>query len=263
MAAEPKRAQSAEGGLSPSTVRYVHAVIRKALGDAVRWNLVARNVADAADPPRQKRTQMQTWNAEQLRTFLESVQGDPLYTAFALAATTGMRRGEVLGLTWKNVDLAAARVSITQALTVVGGYELQFPEPKTASGRRMIALDLQTVDALREHRAAQLVDCSLMGDAYQDQDLVFADGDGTPIHPRSFSRAFVDHVKRVGVRRIRLHDLRHTHATLALEAGVHPKVVSERLGHASVTITLDTYSHALRAMQKAAASLVASLVFDA
>jgi len=126
----------------------------------------------------------------------------------------------------------------------------------------MVALDPSTIKAIREQRERQLLERSLMGDAYEDQDLVFCREDGTPLHPDGFSDAFVRHSKAAKLPRIRFHDLRHTHATLALAAGVHPKVVSERLGHASITITLDTYSHAIPAMQETAASLVASLVFD-
>lgn len=125
----------------------------------------------------------------------------------------------------------------------------------------MLALDPQTVEALKQQRERQMLDRSPMGEAYEDADLVFAHGDGTCIHPDGFSDAFWRHSKAAGLPRIRFHDLRHTHATLALSAGVHPKVVSERLGHASVTITLDTYSHAIPALQETAATLVASLVF--
>jgi len=249
-------------GLSPASVRYLHAVIRKALADAVRWNLVTRNVADAADPPRLTRTQMKTWSAREVRRFLEQVEDDRLHAAYVVACTTGMRRGEVLGLRWQDLDLDAGRASIAQTLVVVGGYEVQFSEPKTAKGRRMVALDPRTVAALREQRERQMLERSLMGDAYNDWDLVFAREDGTPLHPDSFSDAFWRHTKAARLPRIRFHDLRHTHATLALAAGVHPKVVSERLGHASITITLDTYSHAIPAMQETAAELVASLVFD-
>jgi integrase len=187
---------------------------------------------------------------------------DRLFAAFALAATIGMRRGEVLGLRWQDLDLEAGRASIAQTLVVVGGYEVQYSEPKTAKGRRMVALDPQTVGALKVHKDRQLLERSLWADAYTDADLVFAREDGTTIHPDSFSDAFWRHTKEAKLTRIRFHDLRHTQATLALAAGVHPKVVSERLGHASITITLDTYSHAIPAMQETAASLVAALVFD-
>lgn len=252
-----------KGGLSPATVRYVHAVIRKALADAVRRNQLTRNVADAADAPRQTRPAIRTWSARELRAFLAHVEDDRLYAAYVVAGTTGMRRGEVLGLSWQDVDLDTARVSVVRSLTVVGGYKAEFSEPKTAHGRRMIALDPTTVAALREHRERQMLERALMGEAYEDDDLVFCREDGTPLHPDGFSDSFWRHVKAARLPRIRFHDLRHTHATLALAAGVHPKVVSERLGHASITITLDTYSHAIPAMQETAAALVASLVFDA
>jgi integrase len=251
-----------KGGLSSSSVRYLHAVIRKALSDAVRWNLLMRNVADAADPPRATRTQMKTWSAREVRRFLDHVKDDRLSAAYVLAATTGMRRGEVLGLRWQDLDLDAGRASIAQTLIVVGGYEVRYSEPKTARGRRMVALDPQTVTTLKEHRERQMLERSLMGDAYTDSDLVFPREDGSVLHPDGFSDAFWRHTKAAKLPRIRFHDLRHTHATLALAAGVHPKVVSERLGHASITITLDTYSHAIPAMQETAASLVAALVFD-
>lgn len=251
-----------KGGLSTATVRYVHAVIRKALSDAMRWSLVTRNVADAADPPRVSRKQIRTWSARELRAFLAHVDGDRLHAAYVLAATTGMRRGEVLGLRWQDVDLESQRVSISQTLVVVGGYEAQYSEPKTAKGRRSVALDPTTTEALRSHRERQMLERQLMADAYVDSDLVFAREDGAWIHPDSFSELFWRHAKAAKLPRIRFHDLRHTHATLALAAGVHPKVVSERLGHASITITLDTYSHAIPAMQETAASLVASLVFE-
>lgn len=196
-----------------------------------------------------------------MRTFLEHVRDDRLYAAYVLAATTGMRRGEVLGLRWQDVDLDHGRVSVSQTLVVVSGYDVQYSEPKTAKGRRSIALDENTREALKEWRERQSVERALWGDAYTDADLVFARENGTPLHPDLFSDAFWRHVAEAKLPRIRFHDLRHTHATLALAAGVHPKVVSERLGHASVVITLDTYSHAIPAMQETAAELVASLVF--
>lgn len=245
-------------GSSASTVRYVHAVLRRALKDAVRWNLVARNVAEAADPPRLTRRQSRTWSARELQAFLQHVRSNRLYAAYVLAATTGMRRGEVLGLRWQDVDLDTGRVSVSQTLVAVS-RDVHFSEPKTARGRRNVALDVTTRDALREHRDPQIRERESV--EYVDHDLVFAHEDGTALNPEAFSDAFRRQVKRAGLPPIRLHDLRHTHATLALSAGVHPKVVSERLGHASVAFTLDQYSHAIPALQETAADLVASLVF--
>jgi integrase len=246
--------------LSPRSIRYVHTVLRHALADGVRWNRLARNVADAAEPPSAKAArprEMRTWSADHLRGFLEHVGEDRLSAAYRLAAMTGVRRGELLGLRWRDVDLDAGRVSIVQ--TLVGKRQLS--KPKTDKGQRNIALDTGTVAALREHRKRQLEERLAWGPAYQDQhDLVFCREDGSPLWPQSLSRAFERHAKQARLPAIRFHDLRHGHATLALLAGVHPKVVSERLGHASVGITLDTYSHAIPAMQADAAAKVAGLL---
>jgi integrase len=209
-----------EQGLSARTVLHVHATIRRALADATRWGVVPRNVALLASPPRPGRPELQVWTAAELRTFLAAVEDDRLYALWLLAASTGMRRGELLGLQWPDVDLGRARVAVRRSLVTVG-HKVMVSEPKTAKGRRSVALDPATVAGLKawhKHQAADL-----------------------PV--------------------IRLHDLRHTNATLALAAGVHPKVVQERLGHANIAITLDTYSHAVPALEEQAARTVAALVF--
>jgi integrase len=250
-------------GLSPKTVRNVHVVLRKALSDAVRWGLLSRNVAEHADPPRLREagsTKLQTWDGSQLRTFLDHVRGERLYAAYLLAASTGMRRGEVLGLRWQDVDLDGAQLSVRQTLISID-YRLTFGTPKTGKGRRVIALDVATVAAVRSWKRVQLEERLALGEGYQDAGLVFALEDGSPVHPVLFSQAFDRAVAVAGVPKIRLHDLRHTHATLALQAGVHPKVVSERLGHSTVAFTMDVYSHAIPAMQADAADLIARAVW--
>jgi integrase len=199
------------------------------------------------------------WSARQLDDFLAHVRDDRLYAAWRGAAMTGLRRGELLGLDWDAVDLDAGRLAITRTL-IEGKGAPRFSEPKTKRGRRSVALDAGTVEALREHRERQLDERLAWGAAYRDHGLVFCREDGTPIWPRTFSRFFDHHVRDAGLPKIRLHDLRHTHATLALEAGVHPKVVQERLGHATIAITLDTYSHAIPAMQEDAAAKIAALL---
>ncbi len=249
-----------EGGLAPRSVQYCAMILKRALGEAVRWSLIPRNPADLADPPRPAAaSEMRTWSAGELRAFLEYVREDRYYAAWRLAATTGLRRGEVLGLRWRDVDLEAGRLAITQTLLAVAD-KLSFSAPKTTKSRRSVALDPTTLAVLRDHRVAHVEERLRWGPVYQDADLVFCAEDGSPLHPDRFSKAFAKHAAAAGLPAIRFHDLRHTHATLALQAGVHPKVVSERLGHATVSITLDTYSHAIPAMEEEAAAKVAAVV---
>jgi integrase len=229
---------------------------------------VTRNVADAADPPKGKAGKgMTVWTAEQLRAFLVSLDDDPLEVPVLLGATTGMRRGEVLGLRWRDVDLDAGRLVVRQTLSAprnvdTGQHVPVYGAPKTKKGQRVITLDVQTVAALRAHRKAQLAERMRYG-VRVTHDLVFTEPDGEPIHPDRFRKRFEIRVCRSELPMIRFHDLRHTYATLALQAGVPAKVVSERLGHASIGITLDTYSHVLPAMDEQAAERVASIIFGA
>jgi len=173
---------------------------------------------------------------------------------------TDMRRGEIVGLRWDDVDLEAGRLSVRRAL-IPHGSGVIISEPKTAKGRRSIALDPASTEALTAQAARQLGDQKEWGDAWSDSGYVFTKENGEPLHPQVVSRAFGQAVKAAKLPEIRLHDLRHTHATLALRAGIHPKVVSERLGHATISITLDTYSHAIPAMQEEAATKITDLVF--
>jgi integrase len=248
--------------LSPKTVRGVHVVLRKALADAERLGLVVRNAAAAAKPPVPSKHEHTTWTAEQLARFLRSLEGERLSAAFVLLATTGMRRGEALGLRWSDVALEAARLSIVQTITTVRDKMVITP-PKTARSRRLVSLDPETVAALRDHRRRQNEERLRVGEAWSgDGDFVFTNEIGEPVHPSALSRLFVSSVRRAGLPTIRLHDLRHTYATVALGAGVHPKIVSERLGHATISVTLDLYSHVTPAIDAEAAALVASKIFD-
>jgi integrase len=251
--------QLLDRGVGARTVQYVHATIRKALNDAVRWGLLVRNPAHHAAAPRPRRTELRTWTAGELRWFLEFVHGDRLYAAWQLAALTGMRRGEVLGLRWADLDLEAGWLSVRQTLVVVDNQP-QVSEPKTARGRRRIALDANTVAALRSHHTAQTAERLAAGPGWANRGLVFTRPDGAPLHPEYVRRLFDRLLHRAVLPRIHLHDLRHTHATLALQAGVHPKVVSERLGHATVALTLDIYSHTIPALQQDAAATIADIV---
>jgi integrase/predicted RNA-binding Zn-ribbon protein involved in translation (DUF1610 family) len=263
LAAEGKR--DGKTGLSPRTVHHVHTCLHRAFRDAVRWNRLFRNPVDAADPPKVAGSggrEMKTWDATQVRAFLEATRNDRLHPLWRLLAMTGMRRGEVLGLKWEDIDFAAGRLSVRRSLIPLGG-DVIVSEPKTARGRRSIALDPETVEVLKAQAARQLAEQEEWGEAWIDSGYLCTKEDGTPYHPEVVSRYFRQAVKEAKLPEIRPHDLRHTHATLALRAGIHPKVVFERLGHATVSITLDTYSHAIPAMQEEAAVLIAGLVFAA
>jgi len=238
----------------------VHAILHRALKDAVRWGRLSRNPIDAADPPRVNGSarELKTWTAEQLAAFLAATRDDRLHALWHLLALTGMRRGEALGLQWDDIDLEAASLSVRRAL-IPNGREVVTSEPKTARGRRVIALDPGTVAVLKGQAARQLEE-QAHAKSWSETGLIFTREDGEALHPEVVSRFFRQAVKRALLPAIRLHDLRHTHATLALRAGIHPKVLSERLGHASISITLDTYSHAIPAMQEEAAARIAELV---
>jgi integrase len=220
---------------------------------------VGRNPVRLADVPAVTRPKLQVWSPDQTRTFLESIAGDRLFAAWLLVATTGMRRGELLGLRWIDVDLDSGGVRIAQA-RVRAGNRVVAGEPKTARGRRTIALDPATVAALRQHRKRRAEEQLLAGPSSVDSGLVFTMPDGSPIHPNRFSLWFQTRARAASLPTIRLHDMRHSYATAGLAAGVPPKVMSERLGHATVAFTLDTYTSALRALEKSAAEVVAGLI---
>ena len=250
-----------DGGLSAKTVRYIHTIVHKALADAVDTDLVATNIAARAKPPRPRArlaSEIAFWEPHELRTFLESVSGHRLEAAWHVAAMTGMRRGEALGLRWKDVDLTAARISVRQALVSVG-YEIITSTPKTHQSR-VIDLDVGTVDHLRAHRQRQQAGRNKWGIDYQDRDLVFRKEDGIPIHPHTFSQAFERLIAKTGLPRIRLHDLRHTHATIAAKEGVRVKVISERLGHETPAFTMKQYAHVLPGMQAEAAQVISTII---
>lgn len=247
-----------EAGLSAGSVRQLHAVLRRALGQAARWSLVARNVATLVTPPRRSRQEMTAFGPEQVRTLLEAAAGDRLEALYVLAITTGMRQGEILGLRWRDVDLDDGYVQVKATLQRTEGVFV-FAEPKTASSRRQIALTDGAVAALKHHRVAQAEERLRLRRAWEDNDLVFANEVGRPIAASNLrNRSFWPLLAGAGLPRIRFHDLRHTAATLMLGQGVHPKVVSEMLGHSQISITLDLYSHVTPTMQRQAAEAMDS-----
>ena len=249
-----------KGGLSARSVAYTHRIVTHALKDAVSWGLLARNPAAHVDPPRVARPEMQVWTQKEVQRFLASVADDRLYALWTVLLATGLRRGEALGLRWDDVDLDRRRLSIQRAVTVVD-YEIVVSEPKTARGRRSVSIDPTTAAVLVAHRKRQIEERLAWGPAWQDSRYVFTTEDGRVLHPQRVTQVFKRLASEAGLPPIRLHGLRHTAATLALTAGIHPKVVSERLGHATVGITLDTYSHVGEGLQEEAATRVAGLIF--
>src|SRR5258708_11634184 len=247
--------------LSAKTISYIHSTLHKVLADAVDAGLLGKNVAAGAKPPRPSERAtggINAWESEELARFLDQVRGTRLEAIWRLSAMTGMRGGEVLGLRWCELDLDRSRLAVRQALIAVG-YEVVHSTPKSYSAR-VIDLDQETIDQLRAHKHRHQADRAECGADYEDQDLVVARENGEPIHPHTFSQAFERLIEKAGVRKIRLHDLRHTHATLALKAAVPVKVISERLGHESPAFTLKEYAHVIPGMQAEAAAQVANLV---
>src|SRR5829696_4537588 len=240
--------------LSGSTVHKMHDILRRGLMQAVKWHLVPRNVADAVKPPRPAPKEIRALSADETR-MLKAAVGNRLEALYVLAVHTGMRRGELLGLKWSDVDLKNASVSVRRTLTRTdNGKRVVLGEPKTKKSRRTIRLTPQAVETLRSHLERQLQDMEILGDRYQDQGLVFTTNTGTPINPSNLrQRNFAPLLKQAGLPHIRFHDLRHTCATLLLSRGVHPKFVQELLGHATIAITLDTYSHVMPSMGDATA----------
>ena len=239
------------GGLSKQSVLHHHRVLHAALKQAVRWQLLARNPADAVVPPRPEPRAMRALDENDTIRLLQRSRRSRLHPVIFLAVTTGMRRGELAALRWASVDLDAGTLSVRESLEQTRD-SLRVKQPKTASGRRTLDLPLLAIQELQRHRREQTEARLMLGPAFDDHNLVFPGPDGRPWPPDQITRAFSALVRRAGLAGLRFHDLRHTHATQLLRQGVHPKVVSERLGHATVSITLDLYSHVLPGIQKEA-----------
>lgn len=242
------------GGLSPRTVGHMHRVLKQALGQAVRWELLTRNPADAVDPPKVDWKPMQTYDLPQTADLIEAVRGGPIFIPALLAVLCGLRRGEICALRWRNVDLAAGQISVVESLeqTKAG---LRFKAPKSGKGRT-VALSETVVDELRAHRVKRAQEMLQLGVGLSDDDLMIAHADGSVVQPIYVSQQWARSIAKTPLARLRFHDLRHAHATHLLANGVHPKVASERLGHSKVGITLDLYSHVIPGMQEDAVATV-------
>lgn len=254
------------GALGVRTVRYVHDILRTALAEAVRQEALDRNPADRARPPRTDPGRphagdgLQVWDEPTLRAFLKATARHRFGLAWLLAAATGMRRSEVCGLRWADVDLDAATLHVRRALVVAGG-QMVLKTPKTGRSRRL-GIDARTVDALAARRAAQAQQQATAGAAWcNDWDLVVTGGDGSPVYPSRLSADFHRIVRRLGLPPIPLHGLRHTHASLLLQHGVPITVVSDRLGHAKTSMTLNVYGHVLPARDDIAVQRFAAAVY--
>ncbi len=242
-----------KGGLSARSVLYHHRILSEALSHAVRMGVVVRNAADLVDPPRPPRAKIATLIPEEVRKFLDAAQETSYYVFFSTLLYTGLRRGELLALRWRNLDLAMGSLSVVETAFKLRDGEYVISQPKTPHSRRTVSLSLSLVTLIRVYRADHELLRIQLGDTLKDDDFVFMQPDGSPLSPNAVTLAFRRIIRKAGLNHIRVHDLRHTHATLMLKAGVHPKIVSERLGHAGVGITLDIYSHVLPGLQEAAA----------
>jgi integrase len=242
------------GGLSPQTVTHMHRVLKQAIGQAVRWELLIRNPVDAATPPKAKRGKMNTFDLDQTAELIEAMRPTRMLVPTLLAVLCGMRRGEIAALRWKNVDLAAGRLAILESAEQVG-TKIRYKTPKSGKGRTL-ALSASLVEELRAHRLRQADELLKVGVVLSDDTFVVAQADGTPLQPDTLTQDWVRKLADTSLPRIRFHDLRHAHATHMLSSGVHPKVASERLGHSKIGITLDLYSHVLPGMEADAAERV-------
>lgn len=246
--------------LSPSSVRRIHATLRSALNDAVRRRVIPYNPAALAELEPTRRPKVRPWEPEELGAFLDASAGHRLGVLFEVLAMTGLRRGEVVGLRWGDVDLGKRVLWVRQSVVQVG-YESVVGQPKTASGEdRRVDLDASTAGSLIAHRLQQDAERAAFGAAYEDHDLVFAREDGSYLKPEVVSTTFQSLVAKAGLRRVRLHDLRHGQASIMLAAGVDMTVVSKRLGHSGIRITSDTYTHLLEGVGRQAAEAAAALV---
>lgn len=242
-----------DAGLSASTCLHAHRVIREALNHGVKWGLIVRNPADGATPPRREVKPLDMWDAATINKFLDVVAGSEFRDLYHLAILTGMRRSEILGLEWANVDIDGGVLRIVRTLQRISGHGIHQGKPKTTAGKRSVALSSDAISLLRRVHTAQLEHRLAVGPAWQSYDLVFTQADGKPLHPDKVSYDFRQRVDSAELPYLTFHGLRHAHATMLLQGGVHPRIVSERLGHASIGITLDVYSHVLPNMQESAA----------
>lgn len=243
-------ARKLEEKLSPTTVNTLHMMLHRALKDAVRWGLVARNVCDLVSPPRRAHYEFKPLTLEQAHQLLTALHGHNMEALFVLALTTGMRRGEILALKWQDINFTQNMLQVRRIFTRAPGQRYVEAQPKTDKSRRSVMLPSITTELLKQHRIHQLEAKLQAGEFWEEHDLVFCTSLGTPLNPNKVLERFKTVLKKAGLPDMRFHDLRHSAATMLLSVGVHPKVVQELLGHNQISMTMDTYSHVLPTMQK-------------
>jgi integrase len=250
-----------EEGLSPQTVRHIRATLRRALGQAMKWGLVSRNVATLVDPPKVSRKKVEALTPERAGEILEAVKGHRLESLYIVAMAVGVRQGEALGLHWKDIDFERGQLSVRRALQRIDG-ELRLVEPKSQQAKRTITLPEVALMALRAQRAQQNRERLAAGAEWQDSGFVFSTSVGTPLDGPNVTRTFQRLLKDAGLPPHRFHDLRHDCATLLLSQGVPLRVVKEMLGHSQISLTADTYAHVVPALQKDAADRMDQALMD-
>ncbi len=243
-------ADMVEDGLAASTIGAIHAVLHKALEDAIKWNFVSRNVSSLVSLPRIERPEMHVLTPEQAHKLLETAKGSRIEVLLILAITTGARRGEMLALRWNDVDLEKGVMNICRTMSWVSGYGYVENEPKTKAGRRRIMLTDAAIAALKEHKVRQKEARVIAGDEWKERDIVFSNIYGSFLNPNAVLVWYHSLLEKAGLPDMRFHDLRHSAATILLVMGVHPKVVQELLGHSTIAMTMDVYSHLLPSMHQ-------------
>ncbi|MEK3819636.1 site-specific integrase [Cytobacillus sp. FSL W8-0315] len=236
-------------GLSSSYIQRMHEVINMLLKIAYKWELIPKDIASLIEAPRLMKKEMKVWSVEQINEFLDHTKHSRYHPVFYLAAYTGMRKGEILGLTWDDINFEAKTIKVNRTLYKIKGQFL-LHEPKTKHSIRTIYMDDDLVKVLKKQKAKQNVERMKYRGVYKEHNMVFAQESGEFVYPSAANILFVRYIKQTDLPVIRFHDLRHTHATILLQMGVNPKIVADRLGHSSVKITLDTYSHVLPSMQQ-------------
>ncbi len=262
MQKEGSRKDGKPGAISGTTVLQLHRILHKAFETGVRWNLFSKNIIDGVDAPRRNNHEITPLTEEQVKQMLELVSKEaPHYHLITLIAVIGgLRRSEILGLRWRDTDFSKNAVMVNQTLHYVKGWGLFFKEPKNRKSRRAVTLPAELMGLLKQYKAAQNERRLALGDLWQDNDLVFTGWNGKPFHPDNVTSWFKDFMRRSGLPPVNFHTLRHTSCSLLISEGLHAKVISSRLGHSGIQITMNTYGHLFEASQREAADALAHLV---